>query len=219
MSKRVVAFVPIKLNSQRLAGKNLKVLGTIPLIQHILNSLVKVKNIDDVYVFCSDSSIVNILPDGVKFIKRDKSLDLDEALGADIYNSFLNCIDADYYVLAHATSPFIKSETISNAIDKVLNEEYDSAFTLQAVKNFVWYQNKPLNYSLDLIPRTQDIEPIYVECSAFFIFSKKQWKNSKRRIGVNPYMVILEGPEATDIDTQEDFSLAEFYINKINEDE
>lgn len=218
MSKRVVAFVPIKLNSQRLSGKNLKLLGSVPLIQYILNSLMQAKNIDDVYVFCSDHSIINILPDGVKFLKRDKSLDEDKTLGADIYNSFLKHIDSDYYVLAHATSPFIKSETITNAIDMVLHEGYDSAFTLEEVKNFVWYQNKPLNYSLDLIPRTQDIEPVYIECSAFFIFSKKQWKNSKRRIGINPYMVILEGPEATDIDTQEDFSLAEFYVNKKNDE-
>ena len=45
MSKRVVAFVPIKLNSQRLAGKNLKLLGSMPLMQYILNSLIEVKNI------------------------------------------------------------------------------------------------------------------------------------------------------------------------------
>jgi len=218
MSKRVVAFVPIKLNSQRLAGKNLKLLGSMPLMQYILNSLIEVKNIDDIYVYCSDNSIVNTLPDGIKFLKRDKNLDLDKTLGTDIYNSFINHIDADYYLLAHATSPFIKSETIANAIDKVLHEGYDSAFTLQEVKNFAWYENKPLNYSLDLIPRTQDIEPVYIECSAFFIFSKKQWKNSQRRIGMNPYMVILDGPEATDIDTQEDFSLAEFYINKKSDD-
>jgi CMP-N-acetylneuraminic acid synthetase len=54
--------------------------------------------------------------------------------------------------------------------------------------------------------------------SFFSYLAKKQWKNSQRRIGINPYMVILEGPEATDIDTQEDFSLAEFYINKKNDD-
>jgi CMP-N-acetylneuraminic acid synthetase len=213
-SNRVVAFVPIKLNSQRLSGKNLKILGPMPLLQYVLNALIQAKHINDVYVFCSDDSIIEFLPNQVKFLKREKILDSDETLGVDIYESFISHVDSDYYLLAHATSPFIKPETITNAIDKVLNTDYDSAFTAQTVKNFVWFESEPLNYSLDFIPRTQDIEPVYVECSAFFVFSKKQWVEKKRRIGESPYMVLLEGCEAIDIDDQEDFLLAEFYLER-----
>ena len=214
MSSKVVAFVPIKLNSQRLAGKNLKVLGSQPLIQYILKSLLQVDRIDDVYVFCSDDSIVEFLPDQVKFLKRDASLDTDETLGSAIYESFVSHVKADYYLLAHATSPFIKSETISNALSQVLYSNFDSAYTAEAVNNFVWFQNKPLNYLHDFIPRTQDIEPVYIECSAFFIFSRRYWLDKKRRIGDAPYMVLLEGREAIDIDNNVDFTLAEFYLDK-----
>lgn len=214
MSSKVVAFVPIKLNSQRLAGKNLKVLGSHPLIQYILKSLLQVDRIDDVYVFCSDDSIVEFLPDQVKFLKRDASLDTDETLGSAIYESFVSHVKADYYLLAHATSPFIKPETISNALSQVLYSDFDSAYTAQAVNNFVWFQNKPLNYSPDFIPRTQDIEPVYIECSAFFIFSRRYWLDKRRRIGDSPYMVLLEGREAIDIDNDVDFTLAEFYLDR-----
>jgi len=214
MSSKVVAFVPIKLNSQRLAGKNLKILGSQPLIQYILKSLLQVDRIDDVYVFCSDDSIVEFLPDQVKFLKRDASLDTDETLGSTIYESFVSHVKADYYLLAHATSPFIKSETISNALSQVLHSNFDSAYTAEAVNNFVWFQNKPLNYLPDFIPRTQDIEPVYIECSAFFIFSRRYWLDKKRRIGDAPYMVLLEGREAIDIDNNVDFTLAEFYLDK-----
>ena len=214
MSSRVVAFVPIKLQSQRLPGKNLKLLGPLPLLRYVFEMLVEIDLIDDVYAFCSDDSIIDLLPKKVKFLKREESLDSDETLGSEIYDSFVSKIDSDYYLLAHSTSPFIEADTIRDALTKVMSGDFDSAFTAQKIKNFVWYQEKPLNYSLDFVPRTQDIEPIYVECSAFFIFKKEGWTDYQRRIGDLPYMVLLSGRESVDIDDQEDFLLAQFYLDK-----
>ena len=51
---KTVAFVPIRLNSQRVSGKNLRLLGGEPLMCHILRTLTRVEGIDEVYVFCSD---------------------------------------------------------------------------------------------------------------------------------------------------------------------
>ena len=39
---KVVAFVPIRLNSQRVEGKNLRLLGGAPLLWHTLRSLSEV---------------------------------------------------------------------------------------------------------------------------------------------------------------------------------
>ena len=214
MPKRIVAFVPIKLHSQRLAGKNVKPLGAVPLLRYILDVLVGARHIDDVYVFCSDESIVELLPPGVKFLKREKWLDSDETLGSEIYDSFIKKVSAEYYLLAHATSPYVKVETISRAIDKVMTGGFDSALTVKQVRNFVWFENRPLNYSLDNVPRTQDLEPVYVECSAFFIFRRDHWVERRRRVGETPYFVLLDGREAIDIDNQDDFSLAEFYLER-----
>ena len=44
-----VAFVPIRLNSKRVEGKNLRLLGGKPLLSYILETLVSVSGIDDVY--------------------------------------------------------------------------------------------------------------------------------------------------------------------------
>ena len=211
MPKKLVAFVPIKLNSQRLPGKNLKLLGSSPLFRYVLETLIQVESIDEVYVFCSDESITELLPDQVKFLKRDETLDSDETLGAEIYDAFIERVDSEYYLLAHATSPFIRPDTITKAATKVLSKRYDSAFTAEEIRNFVWYEGQPLNYSLDSVPRTQDIPPVYIECSAFFLFARAQWREKKSRIGESPYMVLLSGKEAIDIDDQDDFRLAEFY--------
>ena len=72
-----------------------------------------------------------------------------------------------------------------------------------------WFGGKPLNYSLDDIPRTQTIEPVYVETSAFFIFSRELWCGRGRRIGDRPYMAVVDHIEGLDIDYPEDFTMAE----------
>ncbi len=206
---KTVAFVPIRLNSKRVTGKNLKLLGGKPLLCYILESLQQVKTIDEIYVYCSDDSIIKYLPLGVKFLKRPDSLDRDETLGQEIYDAFVNTIMADVYILAHTTSPFIKPATIENSLDKIINDDYDSAFSAEKIQTFAWYEGKPLNYELKKIPRTQTIEPIYIETSAFFIFEREVWTKHHQRIGNNPYMAIVDKIEGIDIDWPEDFHFAE----------
>ena len=205
---KVVAFVPIRLNSKRVVGKNLKLLGDKPLLQYILDTLAGSAAIDELYVYCSSEEIVPLLPQGVKFLKRDESLDRDETLGQEIYDAFTKEVNADVYVLAHTTSPFIKAATIENAIKRVIKDGYDSAFSAQKVQTFAWYKGAPLNYALKEIPRTQTIEPVYFETSAFYIFRKEVWTVAHQRIGENPYMAIVDPIEGIDIDNPEDSEFA-----------
>lgn len=206
---KVVAFVPIRLNSKRVVGKNLKMLGDKPLLQYILETLTSTASVDEVYVYCSQEEIIPLLPQGVKFLKRDESLDRDETLGQEIYDAFTKEVDADVYILAHTTSPFIKTETIENAVRQVTEGKHDSAFSAQKVQTFSWYNGHPLNYNLKEIPRTQTIEPVYFETSAFYIFRKEIWTVEHQRIGENPYMAIVDPIEGIDIDNPEDFEFAE----------
>ena len=206
---KVVAFVPIRLNSKRVVGKNLKMLGDKPLLQYILDTLASTSSVDEVYVYCSQEEIKPMLPVGVKFLKRDEWLDRDETLGQEIYDAFTKEVDADVYILAHTTSPFIKAETIENAVKQVTEGGYDSAFSAQKVQTFAWYKGAPLNYNLKEIPRTQTIEPVYFETSAFYIFRKEVWTVAHQRIGEKPYMAIVDPIEGIDIDNPEDFEFAE----------
>lgn len=213
---KVVAFVPVRLNSKRVVGKNLKQLGGKPLMCYILETLAKVKSIDEVYLYCSNEDVKDYLPKGIKFLKRPECLDRDETLGKEIYEEFTKTVDADVYILAHTTSPFIKQGTIEHALNKILNGGYDSAFSAEKIQTFAWYDNKPLNYDLKDIPRTQTIEPVYIETSAFFMFKRDIWKIHKQRIGFNPYMAIVDKIEGVDIDWPEDFDMAEKIIEVYN---
>ena len=210
---KVVAFVPIRLNSKRVVGKNLKLLGAKPLMWYILETLTRVPQINEVYVYCSQDAIIPYLPEGVKFLKRDTTLDRDETLGEDIYDAFIKEVDADVYLLGHTTSPFIKAETISCEIEEVVSGRHDSAFSAQKVQTFTWYEGKPLNYNLKEIPRTQTIEPVFVETSAFYIFQRHIWTERHQRVGECPYMALVGPIEGIDIDYPEDFEFAEKIIS------
>lgn len=205
---KVVALVPIKLNSQRLPHKNiLPILGK-PMCYHIVDSLVEAEAIDEVYVYCSDPKVTEYIPEKAKFLQRDKKLDGDLVKGFDIYRSFIETVDADVYVLAHTTSPFTKTETISNALSHILSGEYDSAFSAEKIQTFAWYQGKAVNYDLNDVPRTQDMDPIWVETSAFYMFKKEIFTEHNRRIGFHPYIQEVSGVEAVDIDTKQDYDFA-----------
>ena len=214
---KIVCFVPIKLKSQRLQNKMFLPLGSKKLCQHIFDSLIEVKkkiNID-IYCYCSDEKIKEFLPKSIIFLKRDKSLDENETKGIDIYKSFIDKIDIDIYCLCHATSPFIKSESIIKGLKKLLLEEYDSSYSVSRIQTFTWYKNKPLNYNLENVVRTQEIEPIFWETSAFYIFKKEILEKYNRRIGFNSCMIETDRIESIDIDKREDYQMALNIINNI----
>ena len=205
---KVVAFIPIKLNSVRLANKNLLPIAGHPMCWHIANTLCQVKNIDEVYVYCSNEEITRHIPKEAKFLQRSKQLDGDLVKGAQIYNAFIEEVNADIYVLAHTTSPFIKSESVESALNKILDETHDSAFSAQMFKTFAWYDGNPINYGLTDVPRTQDIEPVYIETSGFYMFKKEMFTENGRRIGDKPYIQIVDDIEAIDIDEEKDYNFA-----------
>lgn len=207
---KTIAFITIKLTSQRLPNKNILPLGGHPLSWHICNTLLHCQTIDEIYIYCSEERIMDYVPQTPRIIfrKREKWLDGDLIRAQDTYQTFINEVDADIYVAALTTAPFITAESVDSAVSKVQSGIYDSAFSAQRIQTFTWYQGKPLNYSPENIPRTQDIEPVLVETSGFFAFRKEVWAEHKRRIGFHPYIQIVNDVEAIDIDTREDYDIA-----------
>jgi CMP-N-acetylneuraminic acid synthetase len=208
---KTVAFVPIKLNNERFPGKNTKCFddGT-PLVQIVLKKLVKLKDdcIDEIYVFCSDEAIIPYMPDGVTFLKRDKSLDTKETRNNHICAAFLREVDADVYAIAHATSPFATAEHIGECIRAVQTGKYDSAFCAEEIRGFFWQNGKPLNFDLKNIPRTQDMTPIYQEIATPLVFARETFIKHGSRTGINPYICPCTEFEAVDIDYPENFEFA-----------
>lgn len=206
---KIVSFIPIKLNNQRLPGKNLKDLNGRPLCDYIFETIKQVEEINETYVYCSDEKICEYIPEGLTFLKRDSVLDGPEVKGLEIIDRFVRDVDADIYVLTHVTQPFTKSESIEKGLKAVISGEYDSAFSCLKIQDYCWYQGTPFNYDMKDIVTTQNLEPIYMETGAFFIFTKDVFIKLHQRIGEKPYMCVIDQLEAVDIDEAEDFEFAQ----------
>ena len=208
-SMKIVAFIPIKLNNERLPGKNVKRFSNgVPLLTFALNTALKIKLIDEVYCYCSSNEVAEHLPEGVKLLIRPKSLDLSSATGTDLVTSFAKQIEADVYIKIHCTAPFLSTNSIMKGLKAVIDNGYDSALTAEKHNAFLWSDGKPKNYDSKNIPRTQDLEPFYTETTGMYIYRKTVVEQG-RRVGENPFLIEVDKIEATDIDYAIDFKIAD----------
>lgn len=207
-SMKVVSFIPIKLNNQRLPGKNVLPLEGHPMCEYIFETISRVKGIDEKYVYCSDEKIQEYIKGRLTFLKRDSYLDGFQVKGLEIIEYFLRDVNADIYILTHVTQPFTKAASIEEALQKVLSGEYDSAFSAAVIQDYCWYQGKPFNYDMKDIVTTQNLEPIYMETGAFYIFTREVFETYHQRIGKKPYIKVVDKIEAVDVDTADDFEFA-----------
>jgi CMP-N-acetylneuraminic acid synthetase len=67
---------------------------------------------------------------------------------------------------------------------------------------------RPVNHDPSVLLRTQDLAPLYIENSCFFVFTPELLRVRGNRIGAKPMMIEMGALEAVDIDTEDDFSLA-----------
>lgn len=208
-----IAIMPIKLINERCPGKNTRMLGTKPLLQYELDSLKETGLCNSINVFCSSEDVVPFLPDGVSFVKRPEYLDLPTFNFTQIFTLFMEQNDADIYVYAHATAPFITVDTMKQCIEAVQSGEYDSAFCALKIQDYLWQDGEPLNFDATNLPRTQDLKPIYQETSGVYVFTKEVFEKYHRRIGKKPFIKEVSFKEAVDIDNPEDFYLAEALVN------
>lgn len=206
---KVVALIPIKLGSKRVPNKNIKPFydGT-PLMHFIQKACLNAKNVDEVYIYCSDEAVQEYVLPAVKFLKRPAYLDNDDMNANDIIREFIKTVDADIYVNAHTTSPFAKPETIDECVASVASGKYDSAFCAESIRTFLWEDGRPINFDPSHFPRTQDLPLIYGETSIAYVFTKESFIKHNRRLGVHPFIKEVDKIEAIDIDYPEDFEIA-----------
>jgi len=218
---KIVALLPMKANSERVQGKNFKIFGTKPLFRWVLDSLLSVDEIDRVIINTDARSKLeeNHLVDSNRILIRDRKdelcgdlVSMNLIIGDDVNN-----IDADIYLMTHTTNPFLSSKSIKNALDEfkqsLMSNNSDSLFTVNKIQTRFYDANrKPINHNPNILSRTQDLEPWYEENSNLYLFTKKSFLETKARIGSNPIMFETPLHESIDIDTQDDWDLAEIMI-------
>lgn len=207
---KVLGFVPSKLNSERLPRKNVLPLAGRPLVNWALSTLAK-SLAEQTIVYAADDEILSYIEPELpfRFVQRPRSLDSSTAQVEDFVSAFLEDVQCDVVVLLHITAPFISVATVDACIEAVTSGRHESAFAALELQRFAWFRNKPLNYDLNgPTPRTQDLEPVLVEQSGLYVFTRELFERSRRRISEDPYIHRVDWIEGHDIDTPEEFKLA-----------
>ena len=209
-----LAIVPMRHNSERVPGKNYRPLGGIPLYHHVVRTLSAVPEIDSV-VIDTDSDV--IIADcathfpHVQVLLRPEHLRDGTIAMNDVLLNTLDQVDADIVLQTHSTNPFLKAATISDALKLFTTpgSEFDSVFSVTRLQARLWDADvHPVNHDPAVLLRTQDLAPLFIENSCFFIFTPELLRQRGNRIGSRPLMVEMAPLEAVDIDTEEDFALA-----------
>lgn len=208
----ISAIVPIKLESQRVVNKNFKTINGKPLFFWVIETLLSSEYISEVIINCDEDIVeqtVSRLFDSVKFVYRPAQLKGNEISMNKIIESTLGSCSNDSVLQTHTTNPLLTTKTIDNAIKKHFDDEID-LFSVTKLQERVYNENsEPINHDPDNLIQTQDLKPIYLENSGFYIFSQKNFNKNINRI--TPYSKFYETsfPENIDIDDEDDFNLAE----------
>lgn len=128
-----------------------------------------------------------------------------------IFSTFIKEKDADKYVFAHATVPFIFVDTMIECIEAVKSGKCASAFCVEKIQTFLWKNGETLNFDAANLPRTQDLEPIYQETSEVYVFKKEVFTMFDRRIGIKAFIKCVGFKETVDIDNPEILNLQRCY--------
>ena len=209
---KIGCFIPIKSNSERIPGKNFKVLNNKKLYEHIIEHAMEAECFDDIYVDTNSEEITKYAEvHNLKIIKRLEKLAGNTANGNDLlvyHNSIYP--DYDFYFQLFATAPFLQAETIKNCVNKLTDgEEYDSCFTAIKHNGFFWINKHPVNYLPNILPRSQDLEPVLEETTGLYGITKESLEKYQCRIGRRPYVYFIDKFEAIDINNETDFKIAE----------
>lgn len=217
---KIVALVPMRHHSQRVPGKNYRLLAGKPLFHHVLESLLAVPEIDEILVDTDSQPVMDGLQENfpqVKIINRPEHLRADDVPMNDILIHDTEQVPADLFLQTHSTNPLLKPETISSAIQLLITNypNYDSLFSVTRLQTRLYDQHgNAINHNPHELIQTQDLPPVYEENSCIYIFNRENLLAKRHRISDRPWMFEIDADEAWDIDEELDFEICNFLLKR-----
>ena len=213
---KVVALVPMRHHSERVPGKNYRPFVEKPLYHYIVSSLFACPLVTAVVIDTDSQTIQEDVKNNfpqVVLLERPEHLRAGTVPMNDVLLNDVVQVEADYYLQTHSTNPLLKAETITKALEEFLNSYpiYDSLFSVTRLQTRLWDSlTRAVNHNPAILLRTQDLPPVYEENSCLYIFTRQILESKHNRIGDRPIMFEIDRLEATDIDEELDFRIAEF---------
>ena len=211
----VVAVIPVRSGSTRVVNKGIRPFAGSSLLQVKIKSLLKVKGLSDIVVSSDAEEILDIARNnGVSAHRREDYYASSECTGSEFFENLATSIDSDILVYSPPTSPFIEPKTVEKAIKAYKTEECDSVASVFPVKHHMWLDGKPLNYSIESSPNSQNLPEIRKITYGVCVNSNKNVIKYKNVVGNKPFFIDVSEKEAVDIDSMVDFAFAEFLATK-----
>lgn len=206
---RVVAFVPAKGQSDRIANKNTVILDGEHLFKRKLRQLLECELIDEVYLDTESHDLVELASDlDVKVLERDPALASNKTDGHALFANECKQVEADIYVQSLCTSPFITEDTLSRALKMLIEDEKaDSLVAVQRRKQYCWVDGRPA-YGEGKIPNSVDLDETVIESMGLYMV-KRTGTTPDKRFGKTPILFELTEEEAVDLNWPADLALAE----------
>ena len=182
--------------------------------------------INKIYVTTDSKKIASISSSyGAQIIERPQDISTDTASTESAIEHAIPSMNPkpEIIVLLQPTSPLRPKDSLTDAINKFIEHSYDSLLSLSPIHGFLWNikNNKVIpNYDYTNRPRRQDIkkdEKTYKENGSLYIFTTKNFKKTKNRLGGNIGHVIFNEEYGYEIDTKHDLSIMKNISKIINE--
>lgn len=214
MAPPITALVYMKAFSERVTGKNLRLLCGRPLCHWVLAALEQVPEVAEVVVNTDSGAIAAEARKFAKVTVHDRAPALrgNDMVSNQLIPWELERCGGEWFLQTHATNPLLAPETVSRGIREFFGgaDGHDCLVGVTEFrKPFYRADGTPVNHDPQRLVPSQALEPVYEENSCLYLFCKAGFRRAGGRIGRRPLMFAVPPLESVDIDVEEDFTLAE----------
>src|SRR3989338_63037 len=174
-SKRpnMIAMIPARMGSRRLAMKNLALVCGKPLIFYAIKAA-KEANLFDRIVINSEDEVFEKIARRYKieFYKRSPRWATSSAKSDSVVYDFVKNNPCNIVVWVNTTSPLQTCEEIRDIVSYFLKEKLDTLITVKNEQAHCIYKGRPVNFNVrGLFAKTQELEPVQP-----FVYSVMMWR-------------------------------------------
>lgn len=226
-----LAIIPARGGSKGLPGKNIRPLAGVPLIGHTIQAARDAKSVSRVLVSTDDEGIASVARDlgaEVPFL-RPPELSDDKASGVAVCLHALAFAEEElgYFpelvVLLQPTSPMRRADDIDAAVCLLRERGADSLVSLKPVSEYPQWMKKmdgeqrisPLFDDLEITSARQDLEKSYLLNGAIYLSKSAFLKKNASFYGNDTCGYVMPEERSIDIDTLNDFLVAEALITPV----
>jgi CMP-N-acetylneuraminic acid synthetase len=212
-NRKITALIAVKANSDRVKNKNIRPFADSNLLEIKLAQIQPLDIFDEVIVSSESDVVLSMCePYNVTTHKRDSFYSTSEVPMSDVYEYLAKFVRTEYIAWIPVTNPLVDGQIYKDAVTAFKSMDHkvhDSLLSVNIVQEYLYYNDKRLNFTLEPWQRSQDLVGTCAINFAINILSKENMIDLRSTVGKNPYFFNIDKSVAIDIDYNEDFILAE----------